>query len=55
MKILANDGIDAIGKAKLEEAGFTIITEKVSQDMLAETLHQEGYIWCEAQLPHAKN
>jgi D-3-phosphoglycerate dehydrogenase len=44
MKILANDGIDAIGKAKLEEAGFTVITEKVSQDLLAETLHQEGYI-----------
>ena len=27
-KILANDGIDAIGKELLEKAGFTVVTEK---------------------------
>lgn len=34
MKILANDGISAVGKQKLEEAGFTVITDKVNQDEL---------------------
>lgn len=34
MKILANDGISAIGKSTLENAGFTVITEKVEQDQL---------------------
>jgi len=44
MKILANDGIDAVGKQQLEAAGFTVITEKVAQEQLAATLHQENYI-----------
>lgn len=35
MKILANDGISAVGKELLEKAGFDVITEKVSQDELA--------------------
>ncbi|ALL08713.1 3-phosphoglycerate dehydrogenase [Pedobacter sp. PACM 27299] len=38
MKILANDGIDPIGKALLEQAGFVVDTETVAQDKLAEAL-----------------
>jgi D-3-phosphoglycerate dehydrogenase len=34
MKILANDGISAIGKSTLENAGFTVITDKVDQNQL---------------------
>jgi D-3-phosphoglycerate dehydrogenase len=34
MKILANDGISAIGKSTLENAGFTVITNKVAQEDL---------------------
>lgn len=37
-KILANDGIDPIGKKLLEDAGFTVDTETVAQDKLAEAL-----------------
>lgn len=40
-KLLANDGIDPIGKKMLEEAGFTVVTEKVAQDQLVEAL--KGY------------
>lgn len=40
-KVLANDGIDAAGKAILEKAGFTVITEKVAQDQLADYLFNE--------------
>lgn len=43
-KILANDGIDATGKALLEKAGFEVITEKVAQDKLAAAINQENYI-----------
>lgn len=35
MKVLANDGISPSGKAKLESAGFTVITESVAQSDLA--------------------
>jgi len=42
-KILANDGIDAAGKALLEKAGFTVITEKVSQENLAAAINEQGY------------
>ncbi|WP_276088474.1 D-2-hydroxyacid dehydrogenase [Pedobacter sp. JY14-1] len=38
IKILANDGIDPIGKKMLEEAGFVVDTETVPQDKLAEAL-----------------
>jgi len=38
IKILANDGIDPIGKRLLEEAGFTVDTETVPQDKLIEAL-----------------
>ncbi len=37
-KILANDGIDPIGKKLLEDAGFTVDTETVPQDKLIEAL-----------------
>ena len=39
-RILANDGIDPIGKALLEEAGFQVDTDFISQDKLAEGLKQ---------------
>ena len=35
MRILANDGIADDGKALLEQAGFTVITEKIPQEELA--------------------
>ena len=38
IRILANDGIEADGQAKLEAAGFEVVTEKVPQDRLAEAL-----------------
>jgi D-3-phosphoglycerate dehydrogenase / 2-oxoglutarate reductase len=38
VKILANDGIDAAGKKIFEAAGFSISTDKVPQDKLAEAL-----------------
>jgi D-3-phosphoglycerate dehydrogenase len=42
MKILANDGISALGKSLLEEAGFTVITEKVAQENLASAVNEHG-------------
>jgi D-3-phosphoglycerate dehydrogenase len=42
MKILANDGISALGKRLLEEAGFTVITDKVAQDELATAVNEQG-------------
>lgn len=42
MKILANDGISAVGKTQLEAAGFTVITEKVAQENLALTVNEQG-------------
>jgi D-3-phosphoglycerate dehydrogenase len=42
MKILANDGIDAKGHAALEAMGCTVLTEKVSQDVLAVFIHDEN-------------
>lgn len=43
-KILANDGIDASGKAILEKAGYTVVTEKVPQDKLKDALNSEQYV-----------
>ena len=43
-KILANDGIDAQGKALLEKAGFSVITEKVAQENLAASINENNYI-----------
>lgn len=39
MNILANDGISPSGKAKLEAAGFNVITDTVAQDKLAEYIN----------------
>ncbi|EOR96582.1 D-3-phosphoglycerate dehydrogenase [Arcticibacter svalbardensis MN12-7] len=38
IKILANDGIDAVGKQLLEQAGFTVQTENIPQGELPEAL-----------------
>ena len=38
VRILANDGIDAVGKQLLEAAGFTVDTQNIPQDQLAEAL-----------------
>jgi len=38
IRILANDGIDAVGKRLLEEAGFTVETQNIPQDQLPEAL-----------------
>jgi D-3-phosphoglycerate dehydrogenase len=43
-KILANDGIDAQGKALLEKAGFIVVTEKVTQENLITALNEQGYV-----------
>jgi len=43
-KILANDGIDAIGKELLEKAGFTVVTDKVAQENLIQELNDKGYV-----------
>ncbi|MCC6180828.1 MAG: D-2-hydroxyacid dehydrogenase [Bacteroidia bacterium] len=42
--ILANDGIDAVGKSLLERAGFTVITEKVAQENLAQEINAKNYV-----------
>ena len=42
MKILANDGISALGKKLLEEAGYTVITDKVAQENLASAVNEQG-------------
>ena len=42
MKILANDGISALGKQILEEAGYAVITEKVAQENLANAVNEQG-------------
>ncbi len=42
--ILANDGIDSTGKALLEKAGFTVITDKVAQEDLAKVINEKGYV-----------
>ncbi len=43
-KILANDGIDEAGKALLEKSGFTISTEKVSQENLAKAINENNFV-----------
>lgn len=44
IKILANDGIDATGKALLEKAGFTVVTDKVDQKDLITEINDKGYV-----------
>ena len=41
--ILANDGIDAVGKSLLEKAGYTVVTDKVAQENLAQEINDKGY------------
>ncbi|MCK9480708.1 MAG: D-2-hydroxyacid dehydrogenase [Bacteroidia bacterium] len=41
MRILANDGIDTAGKELLEQAGFTVDTNKIAQDELVSKI--SGY------------
>lgn len=43
MKILANDGISDEGKKALENAGYTVITEKVNQEDLINAVNNENY------------
>ena len=43
-KILANDGIDAVGQKMLEQAGFTVVTEKVAQENLVKEINDKGYV-----------
>jgi len=40
MNILANDGISSVGIKKLENAGYTVITDKVAQDQLVNYINQ---------------
>ena len=42
MKILANDGISDLGKKLLEEAGYTVITEKVEQNNLINEVNSQN-------------
>jgi len=42
MKILANDGISALGKQLLEAAGYIVITDKVAQEDLAKAVNEQG-------------
>jgi D-3-phosphoglycerate dehydrogenase len=42
-KILANDGIDESGKIILEKAGYTVVTEKIAQENLAEALNKDSF------------
>ncbi len=43
VKLLANDGIDATGKALLEANGFDVITEKVAQEDLINAINKHGF------------
>lgn len=43
MKILANDGISEEGKIALENAGYTVITEKVNQEDLITAVNDNNY------------
>jgi len=43
-KILANDGIDAVGKELLEKAGFTVVTDKVEQENITKEINDKGYV-----------
>lgn len=43
MKILANDGISALGKSILEAAGHFVSTDKVEQTDLAKAINEHGF------------
>jgi D-3-phosphoglycerate dehydrogenase len=40
MKVLANDGMDAIGIEMLQKSGFEVITEKVAQENLIDSINE---------------
>jgi D-3-phosphoglycerate dehydrogenase len=42
-KVLANDGIDKIGKELLEKAGFVVETTKVPQEKLIDEINEKEY------------
>lgn len=42
MKVLANDGLSQSGIEALKKGGFTVITDKVNQENLAEYINQEN-------------
>lgn len=44
MRILANDGISASGKSKLESNGFEVVTDTVPQDQLAEGIDKGNFV-----------
>lgn len=44
MKVLANDGLSAAGVNALQDAGFTVITDKVEQDQLIDYINNEGVV-----------
>lgn len=44
MKVLANDGISPEGIEKLNNAGFSVVTEKVAQEDLIDAINNEGYV-----------
>ncbi len=43
MKVLANDGIAPSGQKKLEENGFTVVTETVPQENLIQEINDKQY------------
>ena len=53
IKILANDGIDAAGKKIFDAAGFSVSTDKVPQEKLAEALKNFDAILVEVLLLYA--
>lgn len=42
MKVLANDGISLLGKNILQQAGYTVITDKIPQEELAPYINKEN-------------
>jgi len=44
MKILANDGISALGKKNLEAANFEVITKTVNQEDLISAINDNNYV-----------
>ena len=44
MKILANDGISAAGKSKLEAYGFEVSTETIPQETLSDGINEGGFV-----------
>jgi D-3-phosphoglycerate dehydrogenase len=43
-KILANDGMETEGIALLEKAGFMVVTDKVAQEELADSINENNYV-----------